>query len=289
MMTEGLLFDAQFLAGLHGLRMRIKRQVLSDRTGESRGIRAGLSGEFADHRMYMPGDDLRHLDWPLYWRQRKPFIKVSDSQEDCPVYIVLDATASMSFGTKWNYARQLAATISFIAIESANSAHLFSLGDGIKKLNTTFDRKSFFKIACNDLQSLQAVERADISAALNKLPFYRRGRGITVLISDFLDCSNLAAGLSCVSANSETVLFHVVDGWEQSPDLQGLHEFEDLESGHRLSVAGPESVRDYRRQFMRFAEDLRCMAHRRGLHYVHARTDEPINRTVMKSLAFSGR
>jgi uncharacterized protein (DUF58 family) len=239
--------------------------------------------------MYMPGDDLRHLDWPLYWRQRKPFIKVSDSQEDCPVYIVLDATASMSFGTKWNYARQLAATISFIAIESANSAHLFSLGDGIKKLNTTFDRKSFFKIACNDLQSLQAVERADISAALNKLPFYRRGRGITVLISDFLDCSNLAAGLSCVSANSETVLFHVVDGWEQSPDLQGLHEFEDLESGHRLSVAGPESVRDYRRQFMRFAEDLRCMAHRRGLHYVHARTDEPINRTVMKSLAFSGR
>ena len=282
MQTDENLFDTQFIASLHGLRMRIRRQVRSDRIGESRGVRAGLSGEFADHRAYMPGDDLRHLDWPLYWRQKKPFIKVSDSQEDCPVYVVLDATASMSFGAKWNYARQLAAAISFVAVESGNSAHLFSLGRRIEKLNSVWARKSFLKVLCRDLQSLQASEKSDISDALEKLPLYQRGKGVTVLISDFLDSRNLAAGLSYVSSKSETILFHIVDRWEESPDVRGVDELEDLETSEKLSVS---ALGDYRGQFLHFAENLRRMAHRRGLHYVHARTDEPVVQTVVNSLA----
>jgi len=285
MTTDENLFDTQFVASLHGLRMRIKRQIQSDRIGASRGVRAGLSGEFADHRAYMPGDDLRHLDWPLYWRQKKPFIKVSDSQEECPVYVVLDATASMSFGSKWNYSRQLAAAISFVAIESGNSAHLFSLGRQVERLNSVWDRKSFLKVLCRELQSLQACEKADISDALDKLPLYQRGKGITVLISDFLDSKNLAAGLSCVSAKSETILFHIVDRWEEKPDALGVYELEDLETGEKLSVSGIAAVSDYCRQYMQFAENLRRMAHRKGLHYVHAGTDEPVVQAVINSLA----
>ena len=108
---------------------------------------------------------------------------------------------------------------------------------------------------------------------------------ITVLISDFLDSRNLFAGLSCVSSKSETVLFHIVDRWELAPDLRGLYELADLETGERLSVSGVEAVSDYCHKFMCFAEDLRCLAHRRGLHYVHSRTDDPVVRTVINSLA----
>jgi len=272
------LLEHTFFSQLQGLRLISRRQAQGRLFGEARGHRTGRSGEFADHRHYIPGDDVRDIDWPAFWRLRKPFVKLSESHEERPVHIVLDATSSMSFGepSRWDYARRLALALAFVALDSGSSAQFILFGKQPEILIPPLHGLSRFRHLCNRLESVALVGDGRVAESLMLLSHLCSGRGLVLVLSDFLDEQPVGRSLSALaSTRHEVVLVHLVTPWEAHPDLDGIYELEDAETSELTAVdSGESSLREYHRRFNQHAEELRKLALRRGMHYLYASTDK---------------
>lgn len=283
------LFDRTFFAQLEGLRLLSRRQVQGRLFGEARGRRTGRAGEFADHRPYAPGDDLRLVDWPAFWRLRKAYIKLSESQEERPTCLALDATGSMAFGrpARWDYGRRLAAALAFVALDGGDSVRAFRFGARPEPLVPEMRGFGRFAELCESLKSAPLVRRGSVFECLERLPSLCPGRGVLLVLSDFLDPDESPQALSALAAaRHEVVLVHLVSPWEAHPSLDRDAELEDMETGRVIRVgAGRRALDDYARAFNRFAEGLRATALRRGIRYLFARTDQPEISLVRRVLA----
>ncbi|MBI2191026.1 MAG: DUF58 domain-containing protein [Planctomycetes bacterium] len=273
------LFERSFFSQLHGLRIVSRRLAQGRLFGEARGLRTGRAGEFADHRRYVPGDDFRSIDWPAYGRLRKPFVKLSESREERPVTLALDASASMRFGQppRWDYARRLAAALAFVALDSRERVTILRFAERPEALMPSLHGSGKFRELCGRLESASLSGRGSVSNCLAFLPAFCPGRGLIIVISDFLDSREAGRALSTLAGTRhEIILLHLFTPWEAMPELPGDWELEDMETGETVPVDGGDTaMAAYRGRFRALSEKLRSLALRRGMHYVMASTGVP--------------
>ncbi|MEM7354207.1 MAG: DUF58 domain-containing protein [Acidobacteriota bacterium] len=260
------LLDPAFLRRLEGLTLRAPRRHVGQLTGAERSPRRGAGLEFADHRAYVAGDDLRHLDWPLLGRLGRPFIKTYEQEQDLPVHLLLDTSRSMAFGEpgKWLAAARLAAALAHVALSSHDrvGVGLFD-GGGLRPHAPARGQGALFPL----LRFLQKAHPGGDAGGTRALRLHATAArpGLTLILSDFLDRDFESLLRPYLHRRHSLVLIQLLAPQELDPTLEGDLELHDTESGERLEVTlGASELAAYRRRLTAHREALRQFALRYG-------------------------
>jgi len=271
----------------------VSRKIFRGRMkGERRSPRKGQSVEFADFRNYVPGDDLRFVDWNTYARLEKLFLKLFLEEEDLHFYALIDASASMDFGepTKFRYAVQLAAALGFIGLVRGDRVKIETLGTAKSASAPAFrGRRSLWRML-DHLESLSAGQNVSLAEGVKTFCLRNSGRGIAILLSDLMDKAGFQDGLRyLVSKDMDVYVIHVLSAEEFEPDVQGdlrLIDCEDFDMAE-VTVTGP-LLKRYKQTLASFVESAKEYCIRRGMAYVLARNTVPVEELVTGYLATRG-
>ncbi len=264
--------------------------------GDRRSARRGTSLEFADYRNYAPGDDLRRLDWNLFARLQRPYLKLYEDEEDLSLHILLDASASMNWpitmemdttnGNKWAYARQLAAALGYIALQNSDRLSLSVVsGSGWQEFGPYRDRKR--SVALLDfLLSMTAKGTLDWGSSLRRFALRRGRAGLLLIISDLLNPLGHRAGLADLLAKGyEISVLQVLSPDELQPQMSGELRLLDIESGAAREVSLDATLRQsYERVVRDWLATIRSDCHARGIRYQLATTERPWQSVVEHDL-----
>ncbi len=284
MSTATTLLSPELLAKLERMEL-VSRKIFRGRMkGERRSRRKGQSVEFADFRNYVPGDDLRFIDWNTYARLDRLFLKMFMEEEDLHFYALVDASMSMDFGepSKFDYARQLAAALGFVGLVRGDRVKVQTLGEPPgQKAPALRGRHQLWKML-DYLDGLAPGENVSLVEGVKNFCLHNSGKGIVVLITDLMYKEGYEAALRYLMAQDMDIyVIHVLSAEELEPDLQGDLRLVDCEDGDvaEITVSGP-LLKRYKQTLATFIESAREFCTRRGILYLMARNEVPVEELV---------
>ena len=286
------LLSPELLAQLERLELVTRKVFRGRMKGERRSRRKGQSVEFADFRNYVPGDDLRFIDWNLYARLEKLFLKLFLEEEDLHFYALIDASASMSFGepTKLQFAKQLAASLGFIGLCRADRVKIEALGGTRTRPGPVLrGRQSLWRM----LQYVETLEpglNVPLAAGVKDFCLQNSGKGILVLISDLLDKTGYESALRFLLAQDlDVYVIHLLSPEELEPDIKGDLRLVDCEDQDIAEITVSRPLLDrYRRTLAAFIDGAREFCTRRGINYLMTSTRTPVDQLVSSYLRQRG-
>jgi uncharacterized protein (DUF58 family) len=286
------LFDQDFLRKLDLLEILFRRNVVGRREGDRPGVSRGGRTEFADYREYTPGDDLRYLDWNVYGRTERLFIKEFTKQEAVLVSILLDASGSMAFGEprKLDYAKRLAAALAYLALVGKNEAQLGAFADGEVRWSTRFAGRPDIRGLAAFLGPVEPRGTTDVFRALHALSDRVAERSLVLVISDLLDDGDARRGLRLLgSRRFDLAVLHVLSPQELHPPAVGSVRLADGESGQVEDlVVDDEALRLYADRLNAFCEGWRTFCERHDIRHVETSTATPFEECVLAYLRRGG-
>jgi uncharacterized protein (DUF58 family) len=282
------LLSPDLLSRLARLTLRSRKRGVGVRSGERKSIRRGQSQEFADHRPYVPGDDLRFLDWHLYGRLDTLWVKLFEEEDDRVVQLLLDTSSSME-GEKIDYARQVAGALAFVALGHSDRVGVAALTNKIAHYSPPRRGRRSAHGIFQMLESVHPDGETDLARATQRLP-RQRGSGIALLFTDFLYPDGPDAALKrLLSRGNEVHAFHVIAPVELRPDMDGDFVLVDAESGAELDVTLDEGVLDaYQETVLAWADEMRTTCQRLGVGYTRLLTSEPVEDVILRDLPRQG-
>jgi uncharacterized protein (DUF58 family) len=278
------LLDARLLHRLERLRMAAPRIARSAMSGERRSRARGQSTEFADHRAYVPGDDLRRLDWSLYGRLDRLYLRLFEEDRELRVLLFLDASESMNFGTptKFQAAARLAAAIGHATLCGFDRVGLRVFpgatpsADGSSQASADWRGRRATRRLQESIAQVRPGGRGGFNEALRRGAFESKQAGAAVVLSDFLDPGGYEDGLSALTARGFRVeAIQVVCGEEIEPTAFGDLNLVDSETGARTEVTfSRQRLETYRKAWERHTSAFKsfCRARGIGCHQVAAET-----------------
>jgi uncharacterized protein (DUF58 family) len=296
MSTASTLLSPELLAALEKMEL-VSRKIFRGRMkGERRSPRKGQSVEFADFRNYVPGDDLRFVDWNTYARLEKLFLKMFLEEEDLHFYAVIDTSESMNFGepTKLKYAQQLAAALGFIGLVRGDRVKIETLsgapsGSGGQAAPVFRGRRSLWRML-DHLESIQPGQNVSLADGIKNFCLRNSGKGIVVVISDLMDKNGFQSALRyLVSKDMDVYVVQLLSAEELDPDVQGDLRLVDCEDDDvaEVTVTGP-LLKRYKQTLAAFVDSAKEYCTRRGMAYLLARTSIPVDQLVTGYLATRG-
>src|SRR5262249_33015964 len=279
------LLDPQFLARLEQLELVSRKIFLGRLKGERRSKRKGQSVEFADYRNYVIGDDLRHLDWNLFARLDRLFIRLFMEEEDLHFYLVIDNSLSMSFGdpTKLHYARQVAAALAFIGLVNMDRVVIEVFNDRLtQSMPAARGRRSLWRVM-DFLQKIEPAGPSDLRRALRTFSLRCSGKGIVVVLSDFMDKGGYEEALRYLVARQlDVYAIQILSKEEIDPDLTGDLKLVDVEDADaaEITVNGP-LLRRYKENLNAYRAALHSFCTRRGITCLFTSNQVPFDRLVL--------
>lgn len=282
------LLEPGFMKRLSALKLRSKRRAAGVRVGERKSIRRGQSQEFADHRPYVPGDDLRFLDWHLYARLDSLWVKLFEEESDRTVQVLMDCSASMQ-GVKLEYAKQAAAALSFVALGRSDRVVVAGLNDRLAHYSPPRRGRGSAKALFDSLITIEASGETHIPRALAAFP-RQRGAGIGLFFTDFLFEDGVESALKrLLSRGVELHAFHVFSPSEIRPRLRGDLLLVDQETGEEMPfTANAETLKRYTETVLGWADDVEAHCRRLGVGYSRLITEVPVEDLVMSDLRKQG-
>jgi len=273
--------DPRLLAGIGDLALLARTVVDGFLHGLHRSSRMGLSLDFAEHRPYQPGDDLRRIDWRVYGRTNRFYLKTYEADTSADVVFVLDASASMDFGsgpvTKFDYARFLVASLAWLSQRQGDRVGLVTLSDAVGEVVPPSTRH--LQLLLHTLGRARAAGEGRLPETLERVTRMRTRAGIVVLVSDcYEDPPTLRRALDGLRARGQDViLFHVLDPAERDFPYDAPGTFEDAETGARLPLRPDELRERYHGLLESHRADLKLQTAQAGLDYVPVGTDQPLD------------
>ena len=287
------LLTPELLRRLEQFQLLAARRAKSSARGERRSKARGQSVEFADHRNYAPGDDFRYLDWNLYGRLEKLFLKLYEEERELPVRIFLDASESMTFGEprKFDFARQIAAAVGYVALCGFDRVSVIPFPDNKDEsairgaLRTVRGRKSAMNFFQNITQ-LTAKGTANFNDALRRGALEARQAGVAVVLSDFLDPAGYEPGLTAlVGRGFQVNAVQILAPEELSPSTFGDLRLVDAETGHIQEVTfGRYRMSSYQQMVQNFCQKLREYCQSRGINFFMASSNTALEYLLLKQL-----
>ena len=295
-----LHLDPAQLARLASLPIKARVIVEGALSGLHRAAVHGASVEFAEHKEYSPGDELRHVDWKAYAKLDRYYVKQFEQESQLTVYLVLDASASMAFAgggiAKIEYAGMALAALAYLVIQQQDKVGLLACGD--KTLDTLVPpraRTTHLHDLMSVLESLiarGATGDESPAAALSRIAeLTRRRRALIVLASDLFDADDRTLQLLAQlrAQRHDVSVLHILDPHERSFPYDGLTQFEALESASKLLV-NPAAIRqDYLARMDAFLARARSTLTTAGVDYHLVQTDQPLERTLLELLVARSR
>ena len=282
------VFDEGFLRQLERLGVLMKQPVRGGLKGGRRSVKRGRSVEFADYREYTLGDDLRQLDWNVYARLERLFVKLFVEEEDVTISILVDASASMASGRpeKLLFAKRAAAALGTIGLASEDRVVVSALSGRAARRHVALRGSGRVLRLLAELSAIGSADGpTDLLAAVRHAGAQLRGRGLVILISDLLDPSADRVIRDLAATGSELVVIHVLSPQEIDPLLEGDLRLVDVESGAAVDVTVDLStLDDYRTRLATWRDGFAELAVKRRASYVPVGSDLPIADLVFAEL-----
>lgn len=284
--------DPNVLAGISSLDLLAKTVVDSFVAGLHRSPDFGFSQEFTEYRAYTPGDDLRHVDWNLFARTERCYLKRYRGETNTQLTVLLDASNSMNFTSgppmKIDYARYLAASLFYLAIHNQrDAAGLIVFDDEVREYIRPSTRPGQLSRLFAGLEHAEPRARTDFAKPLTHFQNFLHRRGFAIVVSDFFETPetviNAIAPLRF--RGHEVVLFHVLDPQEIRPALKDSAILVDLETDQKLEVVPEYTKTTYRTKIDAHIEQLRSRARGAGMDYQLLVTSQPLDRALREYLS----
>jgi len=282
------VFDEGFLRQLERLLLLLRSPVRGGLKGGRRSVKRGQSVEFADYRDYTLGDDLRQLDWNVYARLEKLFVKLFVEEEDVTITILLDTSASMATGRpeKLVFAKRAAAALGYIGLASEDRVAVSALGGRASRRQTPLRGSGRVFRLLSNLSSIQsAAGSTDLLAAARHAAAQLHGRGVVVLMSDLLDPAADRVIRELAATRSELIVLHILSPDELDPQLEGDLRLVDIETGDGVDITADLPTLDaYRSRLAAWKGSFVDLAARRRASYVDLSSDVPLNDLIFAEL-----
>jgi uncharacterized protein (DUF58 family) len=286
------LFDEEFQRRLEVLAI-VSRKLVSGRTrAERRSRKTGSGIEFADHREYAPGDDFRYLDWNLYARTGRLLLRLYEEEEDLSVYVLLDVSRSMSFGSprKIDYGKKIAAALAYIALANLDRVSLLTFSDEVSgRLAPTRGKNRIFK-AFQFLRPLSAEGRTGTADAMRTFVAQNKRRGVALLISDLYDPAGFEGGINTLRfAKFEPYVIQIFDPVEVRPPLHGDVRLVDNETGEVREVTITARVLErYAKAHAEYRQRIADFCTQKQVPYYSVETSVPFDEAILDIMRRGG-
>ncbi len=295
-MTQSSNFiDPTILGSLDNLELRARVVVEGFLAGLHRSPNRGFSVEFTDYRHYQRGDDMRHVDWKLYGRSDRMYIKQYEDETNLRCHLLLDSSASMAYGsggmTKLDYGRTLASALAYFIMKQRDAVGLITFDESLRDYIPAMARQPHLMHLLRTLQALKPGTTTDIVKPLRELAQNLKRKSLVILISDLMDGEKetIAMLRQLRAMGNEVILFHVLDPQELHFEFGDSSEFVDMESGD-THITTPGAIRNsYLEQLREYLDYCRTECQRGAVDYCLVDTSQPLDRALFTYMSRRGR
>lgn len=285
-------FDPLTLARLKGLRLRAQRIVEGFWAGLHRSPRRGFSIEFAEHRQYTPGDDLRYVDWKVFGRSDKLYLKQFEDETNLIVYLLVDCSGGMAYRgptsvwSKWEYAQCLAASLAWLVLHQHDAVGMATFDTRLGHLLAPSGGPVHLQNIVQVLEEAHPQGETSVRASLSEFVERCRRRGVVVVMSDLLDEADavLQAVRLLRAHRHDVVVFHVLDPAEVAFSFDEPIRFCGLEIPRRLAVDARALRSAYLQEFRTYQERLESGLRQAGVDYWMADSSRPLHEVLVPFL-----
>ena len=282
------LLDPKFMSRLDSLDVLSRKILQGKLQGERRSKRRGQSVEFADHRPYVVGDDLRFVDWNIYGRLERLFLKLFLEEQDLTVHIVVDGSASMSLGepSKELFIKKLAAALGYVSLVNNNRVTMSFFADGIKGQLANMRGRNYLHQMAEFLLITESDGSSDFDSAARQLAAGRIGTGVMIVLSDFLFKQGYDSGLRrLIGRQYDLYVIQTLSAQELSPDFAGDLKLIDIEDADAAEITVSAALsKYYKRNLTAYCNELKDFCTRRGIVYVLANSADSVESLVLNYL-----
>jgi uncharacterized protein (DUF58 family) len=287
MAAQTLSFDPSSLAKYGHLTLVARNLVEGFLTGVHKSPYKGFSVEFAEHRQYYPGDEIRHIDWRAYGKTDRYYIKEYEEETNLKAHLLVDASGSMAYQgqhtSKFQYAQYIAASLAYLMLHQRDAVGLGTHDTRLRQLIPPRSTSKHLLTLLRALEQTQPGGETALAPLWHQLAQQFRQRGLVVILSDGFDQVGplLRALQHFRHRRHEVIFFHILAPEEAEFPFKKMTQFRNLEvSGHRLLVDPQRLRKEYLENFQRFCTELRDAAGRAQVDYHLMRTDEPVDRAL---------
>lgn len=274
-------YDPQKLARIKNLQLLARTVVEGYISGLHRSPFKGFSSEFAEYREYMPGDDLKHFDWRVFARTDKRYVRQYEEETNLTCTLLLDASGSMQFGeeelTKFDYARYLAAALTYLMIQQRDQVGLVLFGKEVRSRIPARNSPGHMKFMLEQIEKVEAEGETGIAPCLHAIAESTTRRGLVIVISDLIDDQDevMNALNHFRHDRNEVIVFNVFHPAERDLPYDGLVELLDLETGRTMQVRADVIRQEYQSKFQDFIRRYRAECAAARIDYQLVTTDLP--------------
>lgn len=280
----------EVVSRLKNMHLRARLVVEGFITGLHRSPYHGFSVEFSEYRQYMPGDEIRHIDWKVYGKTNRFYIKQFEEETNLKCYLLLDASGSMGYSsnriTKLEYASYLAAALTYLMIEQRDAVGLVTYDEKIRKYLPPRSIKSYLPQILTELEKIRCSEITDIANTFHEMAERIHRRGLIVILSDLYDePENVISGLKHFRhKRHEVIVFHILDPMEINFNFKRNALFKDMETGEELTTQPWHIKAEYQKRVKQFIENYKRQCRLNQIDYVALDTSLDFDYALMEYL-----
>ncbi len=272
------------VAQLGSMELRARLVVEGFITGMHRSPFHGFSAEFSEHRQYRLGDELKYIDWKIYGRSNRFYVKQYEDETNLRAMICVDMSASMTYASqghisKFQYATYLAAALSYLVLQQRDAAGIALYNTEVTTFLPSRSKTSYIQALLNALETATPAEATGTAASLHNIAERISRRGLVIIISDlFDDPQQVLQSLKHFRHNNHDVLvMHVMDPREVDFDLGASAVFKDMETGNEITTQPTQLRNSYRVAVEEFCDTIKRGCHMQNVDYVRITTDTPFD------------
>jgi uncharacterized protein (DUF58 family) len=290
--ASNALLDAETISQAEALGLQARYVVEGFMSGEHKSPFRGFAIEFTQHREYVPGDDIRHLDWKVLGKTDRYYLKQYEQETKYVAHVLVDGSESMKYGShklsKLDYGRQIAACLCYLILHQRDAVALGIFDAGMKQYIPRTGNLSSLHNILHQLAEFNPTDQTQIARVLHEMAGQVRRRGIVILISDLFDDEQaVLEGIQHLRfGGNEVIVIHTMDPYELEFPFEGMVEFEGLENIDKLMTRPRDIRKSYLREVQGFCDRLREGCERQNCHYVLANTARPLHEVLGEYLAF---
>ncbi len=291
-MNHRKYLDPEIVSRLKGMEMRARMVVEGFIAGLHKSPYHGFSVEFAEHRQYMPGDNIRDIDWKVYAKSDRFYIKQYEEETNLKGYLLLDCSASMAYRSgdrisKLDYAGMLSGALSFMMLRQRDAVGLVTFDQKIRRYIPPRSKSGHLHVLLSEIAVQKPSEATDVASTLHEMAERIKRRGLVIIMSDLLDETDMIiSGLKHFRYNKhEVIVFHILDPRERDFAFPREAIFKDMETGEELTTLPYQIKKDYARQVKAFSDEVASACRQSNIDYYPIDTAMPFDKALYAFLS----
>ena len=282
-MKSSNLLSNESLSNLENLHIKAKKVVEGFIVGLHRSPYHGFSVEFSDHRPYGLGDEVRHIDWKLWGKTDRFFVKRYEEETNLKAHLLIDCSQSMSYGSnnsnKLEYAKILGASLSYMLIKNQDAVGLYAFDSNVKKIIQPKSTKGHLSTILSEIEKLEAANKTNIAKAIHECADKTHKKGLVIVISDLLDDEHkiLTSLKHLLYKGHEVIVFHILDNQEINLDFNDRVKFVDLENKHTIIADTRQLNKIYKKKISKFIDFYKKNCFKKKIDYVNITTNQSLD------------